>query len=144
MTPSLPAAAPAIDRGGLITRLCLLLLCSAYLQGAIEKALDFPAALAEMAHFGLTPALPFAVLTIAGELIASVMVISGIKRWAGAAWLAVFTLAATFLANRYWEVTGPARQMAENGFFEHLGLAGAFALVAWSDYRRRGRADPAK
>ena len=139
MTPSLPAEAAAIERGGLITRVCLILLCSAYLQGAVQKALDFPAALAEMQHFGLMPALPFAVLTIAGELIASAMVISGIKRWVGAAWLAVFTLAATFIANRFWEVAGPGRQMAENGFFEHLGLSGAFALVAWNDYRRRDR-----
>lgn len=123
----------------LVTRLCLLLLCAAYLQGGIEKALDFPGAVAEMEHFGLRPALPLAALTIAGELGASVMVVGGWWRWAGAAWLALFTLAANGIANRYWELAGPARRMAENGFYEHLGLAGAFLLVAWFDLRARRR-----
>jgi uncharacterized membrane protein YphA (DoxX/SURF4 family) len=112
---------------------CLLLLCSAYLQGGLVKAFDFPAALAEMEHFGLAPARPLAVLTIAGELGAALLVLTGIQRWAGALYLAVFTLAANLVANRFWELAGVARTMSENGFFEHLGLAGAFMLVAWID-----------
>jgi uncharacterized membrane protein YphA (DoxX/SURF4 family) len=122
-------------RTGLIQWCCLLLLCSAYLQGGLEKAFDFPTALAEMRHFGMAPAGPLAVLTIAGELGASVLVLSGVLRWAGAAYLAVFTLAANLVANRFWELSGMARTMAENGFFEHLGLAGAFLLVAWLDWQ---------
>lgn len=132
--PPSPFAASAV------CRLCLLLLCSAYLQGALTKAFDFPAALAEMHHFGLAPALPFAIVTIAGELVASVLVVSGYLRWLGAAYLGVFTLMATMLANRFWEVEGSARMALENGFFEHLGLAGAFFLVAWVDFHAPGRA----
>jgi uncharacterized membrane protein YphA (DoxX/SURF4 family) len=120
-------------QNGAVYWCCLLLLCSAYLQGGLEKALDFPAALAEMHGFGIEPARPLALFTIAGELGASFLVLSGIKRWAGAAWLAVFTLAANLVANRFWELAGIARTMSENGFFEHLGLAGAFMLVAWND-----------
>lgn len=111
----------------------LLLLCSAYLQGGLEKALDFPAALAEMRHFGLAPAGPLALLTIAGELAASLLILWGVLRWAGALYLALFTLAANLVANRFWELAAPARAMAENGFFEHLGLVGAFLIVAWID-----------
>jgi uncharacterized membrane protein YphA (DoxX/SURF4 family) len=133
-------------RTGIVQWCCLLLLCSAYLQGGLEKAVDFPAALAEMRHFGLAPPAPLAVLTIAGELGASLLVLSGVLRWAGAAYLAGFTLAANLLANRFWELSGMARTMSENGFFEHLGLAGAFLLVAWIDWRggdglRRDRRD---
>ncbi len=128
---------PSSAATGLVTRLCLLLLCAAYLQGGIDKALDFRSAVAEMEHFGLRPAPLLALLTIAGELGASAMVIGGWWRWAGAAWLALFTLAANGIANRYWELAGPARRMAENGFYEHLGLAGAFLLVAWLDLRAR-------
>jgi uncharacterized membrane protein YphA (DoxX/SURF4 family) len=124
-------------RTGVIHWCCLLLLCSAYLQGGLEKAFDFPAALAEMRHFGMAPAAPLAVLTIAGELGAAILVLSGLKRWAGAAYLAVFTLAANLVANRFWELSGMARTMSENGFFEHLGLAGAFLLVAWLDWQDR-------
>jgi len=140
MTPTIPTTAPtSVGMSNAVSRLCLLLLCSAYLQGAIDKALDFAAAIAEMQHFGLAPAAPFALLTIAGEIGASVLVISGIKRWLGAAYLGVFTLLATLLANRFWEVTGAARIGVENGFFEHLGLAGAFFLVAWVDFHIQSR-----
>jgi len=136
---SIPTHRP--DRAGQWTRLaywcCLLLLCSAYLQGGLEKAFDFPAAVAEMRHFGVTPAAPFALLTVVGELGASLLVLGGVQRWAGALYLALFTLAANLVANRFWELAGAARAMAENGFFEHLGLAGAFLMVACADLRRR-------
>ena len=140
MTPTISTTTPAaVSASSLITRLCLLLLCSAYLQGGLDKAFDIPGAVAEMAHFGLAPALPFALLTIVGEIGASLLVISGIKRWLGAAYLGVFTLLATLLANRFWELSGAARIGLENGFFEHLGLAGAFFLVAWIDFNARGK-----
>jgi uncharacterized membrane protein YphA (DoxX/SURF4 family) len=124
-------------RVGWVYWTCLLLLCSAYLQGGLEKALDFPAATAEMRHFGMEPAGLLALLTIVGELGGAVLVLSGILRWAGAGYLALFTLLANFVANRFWELTGAGRTMAENGFFEHLGLAGAFLLVAYLDLRDR-------
>jgi uncharacterized membrane protein YphA (DoxX/SURF4 family) len=122
---------------GAIYWCCLLLLCSAYLQGGLDKAFDFQAALAEMHHFGLEPAAVLAPLTILGELGATFLILSGIQRWAGALYLALFTLAANMIANRFWELAGAARTMTENGFFEHLGLAGAFLLVAWLDARAR-------
>ncbi|KQZ27803.1 DoxX family protein [Duganella sp. Root1480D1] len=113
--------------------LALLLLCAAYLQGGLNKLLDFGSAVGEMQHFGLQPAAPLALLVIAGELGAAAMILSGRLRWLGAAWLALFTVAASFIANRYWEMTGMQRFMAANSFYEHLGLAGGFLLVAWHD-----------
>ena len=133
----------AARRAGVVQWCCLLLLCAAYLQGGLQKIADFPAALAEMRHFGLAPAAPLAVLTIAGELGASVLVLSGRLRWLGALYLAGFTLAANLVANRFWESTGMARTLSANGFFEHLGLAGAFLLVAWCDWQRRAAAQAA-
>src|SRR5256885_5677692 len=67
-------------------------LCAAYLQGGLVKLTDFPGALGEMAHFGLSPAPLFAVLVIALELGASAMIITGRLRWLGALALAAFTL----------------------------------------------------
>ena len=118
--------------------LALLLLCAAYLQGGLNKLLDFGSAVGEMQHFGLQPAAPLAVLVIGGELGAAAMVLSGRLRWLGAAWLALFTVAASFIANRYWEMEGMERFMAANSFYEHLGLAGGFLLVAWHDLARKG------
>lgn len=113
-------------------------LCAAYLQGGIVKVTDFPGAIAEMNHFGLTPAPLFAVLAIALELGASVMILTGRLRWLGALGLAGFTLLATGIALRYWELpAGHERFMAANAFFEHLGLVGGFLLVAWLDFQER-------
>jgi uncharacterized membrane protein YphA (DoxX/SURF4 family) len=116
--------------------LALLALCAAYLQGGFNKATDFAGAIAEMQHFGLAPAAPLAVLTIVVEIGGSLLILSGIYRWAGAIVLAGFTMFATFVANRFWEMVPPERFMAANSFFEHIGLMGAFILVAWHDLRQ--------
>ncbi len=115
----------------------LIALCAAYMQGPITKIVDFPGAIAEMNHFGLQPAAPFAVAVIAFELATSAMVVSGILRWVGALALAGFTLLATLVALRFWELpSGMERMMATNAFFEHLGLAGAFVIVAAIDLKK--------
>ena len=120
--------------------LALLGLVAAYLQGGLDKAFDFASAIGEMQHFGLAPAAPLAAATIALELGASVLILAGVWRGAAALALAAFTLAATFVANRFWAATGADRFMLENGFFEHLGLVGGFLLVAWMDWRERAAA----
>jgi uncharacterized membrane protein YphA (DoxX/SURF4 family) len=118
--------------------LAYLGLCAAYIQGGLNKLTDFPGAIAEMTHFGLSPAPVFATLVIVLELAASAMILAGIFRWLGALALAGFTLLATFLALRFWELpAGMERFMAANSFFEHLGLVGGFLLVAWLDLKEK-------
>ncbi len=119
--------------------LALLGLCAAYLQGGLNKAIDFPAAIAEMNHFGLSPAAPLAIAVIVLELGASVLILTGFYRWLGALALAGFTLFATFVALRFWEMGPPERFMAANSFFEHLGLVGGFVLVAWHDLQPKAK-----
>lgn len=121
------AAVPAIRF------IALLALCSAYLQGGLDKLVDFGGAVAEAQHFGLPFAPAVASATIATELVGSALILSGVYRWLGALGLGGFTLIATFVANRFWEIPQPDRFMVENAFFEHLGLVGAFLLVAWYD-----------
>lgn len=114
--------------------LAYLGLCAAYLQGGLKKLFDINAAVGEMHHFGLQPALPLAMLVIVLELGASLLILSGKLRWLGALMLALFTLMATFVALRFWQMpVGPERFGAANSFFEHLGLVGGFLLVAWLD-----------
>jgi uncharacterized membrane protein YphA (DoxX/SURF4 family) len=132
-----PAIATAAAlRAPWIRWVCLLLLCAAYLQGGINKLTDFNSAIGEMQHFGLSPAAPLAALVIALELGASLAILTGFYRWLGAGFLGVFTLGATFVANRYWEMAGMERFAAANSFYEHLGLTGAFLLVAWLDLQK--------
>lgn len=118
----------------MLYRFALLLLCAAYIQGPVTKILDVDGAIAEMNHFGLSPAPLFAICVIVFELAASTMILIGRWRWLAALALAGFTLAATFVALRFWEMpAGQGRMMATNAFFEHLGLIGGFVLVALDD-----------
>jgi uncharacterized membrane protein YphA (DoxX/SURF4 family) len=116
--------------------IALLGLCAAYIQGGLDKLLDFNAAIAEAQHFGLPFATAAACATIVTELAGSALILTGVYRWLGALWLAGFTLIATFVANRFWELPLAQRFMVENSFFEHLGLVGGFLLVAWLDLRK--------
>ena len=112
-------------------------LCAAYIQGGLVKLTDFSGAVAEMAHFRLSPPVLFAVLVIVLELVASAMVVTGFLRWLGALTLAGFTFLSTLIALRFWErPAGEARHADANAFFEHLGLTGGFLLVAWLDLTR--------
>jgi uncharacterized membrane protein YphA (DoxX/SURF4 family) len=137
----------SIEVGGALATAMLFLahlgLCAAYIQGGLVKLTDFPAAVAEMAHFRLAPPALFAILVIALELVGSAMVMTGFLRWLGALALAGFTLLSTLIALRFWEQpTGKERHAAANAFFEHLGLAGGFLLVAWLDLVRVPTPDP--
>jgi uncharacterized membrane protein YphA (DoxX/SURF4 family) len=117
-------------------------LVGAYLLGGFVKLSDWPAALAEQAHFGMHPPAVWAALTIGVELIGAVLVLSGRLVWLGAGMLSVFTLLAAFTANAFWSMPqGTPRFMATNAFFEHIGLIGGFVLAAlvaeeWGRRRR--------
>jgi len=115
-------------------RLLLVLLCSAFIQGGLMKLADFGAAQAEMVHFGVPfPALS-ATAAIMTELVAPILVILGLLRTLGCLWLAGFTLFATAVANRFWELPpGHDRFISAAGLFEHLSLVAAFCLVALFD-----------
>ena len=118
-----------------------LALVSAYLLGGVVKLVDFPAAVAEQAHFGMHPPLLWAVLTIAVELIGPILILSGRLVWLGAGMLGVFTGLAALTANAFWTMQGDARFMATNAFFEHIGLIGGFILAALiAEHVGRGRA----
>lgn len=118
-----------------IERLGLLALCAAYLQGGVEKLLNFRAAVAEQARLGMVPPALFALAALLTELGGSVLVLSGLWRWVGALWLGGFTFMATLIADPFWRSTGPEREAAMDTFFEHVGLAGGFLLVAVIDLR---------
>lgn len=132
----------SIEAGGALSTVMLFLahlgLCAAYIQGGLVKLTDFPGAVV----FRLTPPALFAVLVIALELGASVMVLTGFLRWLGALALAGFTLLSTLIALRFWaQPAGEARRADENAFFEHLGLIGGLLLVAWVDLARNPSLD---
>ena len=122
--------------------LARLALSSAYLIGGVNKAIDFPGAVAEQAHFGLEPAWAWAIVTIVVELGGSLLLIWGRLVWLAAGALGVLTAIAMLVANNFWAMEGQARFMAMNTFFEHLGLIAAFALAAKMATSTGRREDP--
>lgn len=110
--------------------LARLTLTGPYILGGLVKLSDWQGAIAEQAHFGLQPAALFAALTIAVELVGPALILMDAMAWLGAGMLGAFTLLAAIVANGFWTMEGPARFMATNAFFEHLGLVGGFALIA--------------
>ena len=107
-----------------------LMLIGAYLFGGFATLLHWPAASAEQAHFDLQPPALWAALTIAVEIGGSLLVLSRHLIWLEAGVLASFTLLAALLASAFWTMEGGERFTATNAFFEHIGLAGGFILVA--------------
>ncbi len=127
-TPTFVASVLDFAPTGFLAR---LLLVGAYLVGGLTKLTDWPGAVAEQIHFGLTPPALWAGLTIAVELVGPLLVLSGRLVWLGAGMLGVFTFFAALIANAFWAMpAGPERFAATNAFFEHMGLVGGFVLVA--------------
>jgi uncharacterized membrane protein YphA (DoxX/SURF4 family) len=112
-------------------------LVSAFLIGGIQKLVDFPAAVAEQAHFGLQPAWLWAAAAIVVELGGSALVIFGRWVWLGAGGLGVLTAVAMLTANDFWAKTGDDRFMAINAFFEHLGLVAGLVLISLLSLREQ-------
>src|ERR1700759_368199 len=71
--------------------LARLAIASSYLIGGLDKAIDFPAAVAEQAHFGLQPAWLWASVTILVELGGSLLLVWGRLVWLAAGGLGVLT-----------------------------------------------------
>jgi len=122
--------------------LARLALSSAYVIGGVNKAIDFPGAVAEQAHFGLEPAWAWAIATIVVELGGSLLLIWGRLVWLAAGALGVLTAIAMLVANNFWAMEGQARFLAMNSFFEHLGLIAGLALAAKMAASTARREDP--
>jgi uncharacterized membrane protein YphA (DoxX/SURF4 family) len=100
------------------------------LAARLTKLFDFPAAVAEMMRFGLSPGWLWATLSILVELGCPALVISGYLVWLGAGGLGVLTIVAMLVANTFWAAPAGAQLHVANDFFEHLGLIAGFVLVA--------------
>ena len=107
-------------------------LCLAYVYSGVSKLFDFPSAIAEQQHFGLSPPALFAAATITVQLGASALVLlwRGLPAALGALALAGFTLLATFVGHPFWRESGMDRFNDLNSFLEHFGLVGGFVLAA--------------
>lgn len=106
-------------------------------SSGIAKLIDFPGAVAEMQHFGVTPAVPMAIAVIILQLGGSALVISGRFVWLGAGALGVFTALTIPIAHAFWAMTGEMAFLDMMFVFEHVTVIGGLMVVAGFGERLR-------
>ena len=138
-----PSWVAAVLARSWVLPLARLALVSTYLMGGIDKLAHFHDAILEQEHVGLHPGAVWATLAIVVELGGSFCVVFNRLVWLGAGGLSALTAVAMLIVNNFWSLTGNARFIALNGFFEHLGLIAAFIGVTYlasGPHRSRGKA----
>lgn len=124
-----------------IARIAIYLLTVVFFYSGLDKALHFSMAQAEFDAIGLQPSALLVVATIVTQLAGAILLCT--RRFAlyGALLLAGFTAFATLIAHRFWNAPATAYAAELNAFLEHLGLIGAFLLIAHLSATGSGRAD---
>ena len=97
----------------------------------LSKLIDFNAGVAEMAHFGLEPAVAFNIATIITQLCGSILIILNRWTWLGAGALAVFTALTIPLVHHFWTMEEPFKTIEFYVVMEHISIIGALMVVAW-------------
>jgi transmembrane protein len=115
---------------GLFQLFARILLTLMFWSSGLAKLFDFNAALAEMAHYGLSPTAPIALAVIVVQLGGSALVISGRFVWLGAGALGVFTVLTIPIAHAFWGMTGEAAFLEMMFAIEHLSVIGGLAITA--------------
>jgi putative oxidoreductase len=83
-----------------------------------------------MHHFGLPFPQLLLVLTVAIELLAGFMIISGWKAQWGAFFILFFTVGVTFIFHRFWTYSDPAEiQNQLNHFMKNLSIMGGAIFI---------------
>lgn len=107
-----------------------VLLASLFLAFAVRGLLAFPVTAAYFAKLGFPVPIAFAVLSVALQLIAGLMLVLGWKSRAAAWLLVAYVAVATAVAHRYWEFD-PAVQLGQLGnFYKNLAIIGGLMLLA--------------
>ncbi len=119
-----------------------VLLTFPFWGSGLSKLIDFPGGVAEMAQFGLEPAVAFNFATIIVQVGGSLLVIVNRATWLGAGALGVFTALTIPLVHHFWAMTEePFRTIAFHTATEHVGMIGALIVVsilsAWTAGDRR-------
>ncbi|WP_230534412.1 DoxX family protein [Microvirga roseola] len=114
-----------------VTVIARVLLTLPFWGSALVKLIDFQGGVAEMAHFGLEPAVAFNIATIVVQTVGSLLVILNWWTWLGAGALCIFTALTIPIAHHFWSMSEePSRTIAFHTAAEHVGMIGALIIVS--------------
>lgn len=111
--------------------LARIVLTFGFWGSGLSKLIDFQGGVAEMAHFGLEPAVAFNIATIITQLVGSALVILNRWTWLGAGALGVFTVLTIPIAHNFWAMEEPFKTMEFHVVMEHITVIGGLMVVAW-------------
>jgi transmembrane protein len=111
--------------------LARVVLTFGFWASGLSKLIDFQGGIAEMAQFGLEPAVAFNIATIVTQLVGSVLIILNRWTWLGAGALGVFTALTIPLVHHFWTMEEPLRTTEFYVVMEHITVIGGLMVVAW-------------
>ena len=104
-------------------------MAAVFLYSGQDKLRHWREGVEEIAGLGLPMPRLSAAATIAVQIVAGLSVLLGIGTAVGAAFLALFTAAATILGHRFWLLRGKQAQQELTTSLEHLAIIGGLLLL---------------
>ena len=113
-----------------------------FIPGGLSKLMDLGAFAAMLHKQGVPAADVLAPIGACVEFFGGIGVLVGLQLRIATLLMILFTIIASFIAHRFWELEGAARQMQQTNFFKNLAIigglcalwaagAGRFALDRW-------------
>jgi putative oxidoreductase len=116
------------DLALLIARIAMSAL---FIPGGLRKLMDLGAFAATLHKQGVPGADVLAPIGAGVEFFGGIAVLVGFQLRIATLLLIVFTIIASFIAHRFWEFEGPARQMQQTQFFKNVAIIGGF-FALWA------------
>ncbi|HEY1286774.1 MAG TPA: DoxX family protein [Burkholderiales bacterium] len=100
-----------------------------FIPGGLHKLMDLGAFDAMLHKQGVPLADLLAPVGACVEFLGGIAVLVGLQLRIATLLMILFTIIASFIAHRFWELEGPARQMQQTNFFKNLAIVGGFCAL---------------
>ena len=124
-----PADRWAAEAGDGLLLLGRLAIGVIFVESGFGKLMNLDGFATGLSERGLPVPMVLAIIGAAIEFLGGLAVVVGFKARYGALLLVAFTIAATLIAHRYWDVEEAGRRMQEIQFFKNLAIAGGFLFL---------------
>src|SRR3954451_7082461 len=116
---------------GLALLIARVAMSALFIPGGLRKLMDLAAFTATLRKQGVPLADVLAPVGACVEFFGGIAVLLGFQLRIATLLMIVFTIIASFIAHRFWELEGPARQMQQTQFFKNLAIIGGF-FALWA------------
>ena len=100
-----------------------------FIPGGLRKLMDLGAFAGMLHKQGVPLADVLAPVGACVEFLGGLAVLVGLQMRVATLLMILFTIIASFIAHRFWEFEGAARQMQQTNFFKNLAIIGGFCAL---------------